>query len=203
MREQLELLKRYSDELQRRLEAPSADIYALERLAELTAQSMIDLAAMYLLAKRGEKPPTYRALLEEFGRAMGLDPQRLGAVAALRNLLVHRYYSLSPEKELEAFRELVGIVPEVIGAAETLLKDPCLEDAKRLGPVFERHDVEYAYLFGSTAKRGCGRDLDIAVKFRRPKSLWQLAELARDVEDFLGLPDGAADLVDLDDAPPT
>lgn len=202
MREQLELLKRYLGELQRRLETPSADIYALERLAELTAQSLIDLAAMYLVARRGEKPPTYRALLEEFGRELGLEPQRLGAVAAMRNLLIHRYYSLNVEREVEAFRELVDIVPEAIRRAETLLGDPCLEDARRLGPVFERHDVAYAYLFGSTARKGCGRDLDIAVKFKTSKSLWQLAELARDIEDFLDLPDGAADVVDLDDVPP-
>ncbi|MEZ0319899.1 MAG: hypothetical protein ABWK05_07925 [Pyrobaculum sp.] len=60
----------------------------------------------------------------------------------------------------------------------------------------------YAYLFGSTAKKRCGRDLDIAVKFAEDKNLMDIAMLIRDAEEALGLPDGLIDVVDLDDDPP-
>ena len=201
LREQLELVKRYYEELKRRLESSQFDIYAVERLAELVAQSLIDLAAMYL--KGREKPPTYRALLEQFGREIGFDPKKLGAVAALRNVLIHRYFAVSVEKELEAFRNLVEMMPQVISLAESAVgDDPCVEDAKRLGEVFKKHGVVYAYLFGSTARKGCGRDLDIAVKFAESKNLMDVAMLIRDAEEALGLPDGLVDVVDLDDAPP-
>ncbi|MEZ0319898.1 MAG: HepT-like ribonuclease domain-containing protein [Pyrobaculum sp.] len=133
LREQLDVRK-YYEELRRRLEPSQYDIYELERLAELVAQSLIDLAAMYM---RG-KPPTYRALLEQFGREIGYDPQRLGAVAALRNVLIHRYFATSVEKELAAFKNLVEMMPQVINLAERVIGDnPRIEDAKRLGEVFK------------------------------------------------------------------
>jgi len=203
LREQLARVKFYTEELRTRLASPGADIYALERLAELVAQSLIDLAAMYVARRRGEKPPTYRSLLKEFAREIGYDPKRLGAVASMRNVLIHRYYAVSVEKELASFKELVEMMPEVLALAERAVGgDPCVEDAVRLGEVFKRHDVVYAYLFGSAARRGCGRDLDIAVKFAKPKTLMDLARLIAEAEDFLGLPDGSIDVVDLDEAPP-
>ncbi|ABL88690.1 paREP11 [Pyrobaculum islandicum DSM 4184] len=68
--------------------------------------------------------------------------------------------------------------------------------------MFERHGVVYAVVFGSVAKRGCGRDLDLAVKFARSIGLWDLTGFVADVAEALDLDYGQVDVVDVDAAPP-
>lgn len=62
-----------------------------------------------------------------------------------------------------------------------------------------RADVRFAYLFGSTVQRGPdrARDVDVAVSFRRPASLFEVGELAASLEAQIGR---EVDVVDLDEA---
>ncbi|WP_237179388.1 hypothetical protein [Pyrobaculum ferrireducens] len=52
--EQLDRVKRYLALLRERLEG-GGDLFALERLAELVAQSVLDLAAMWAAAEGGRE----------------------------------------------------------------------------------------------------------------------------------------------------
>ncbi|WP_237698239.1 nucleotidyltransferase family protein [Thermoproteus uzoniensis] len=113
---------------------------------------------------------------------------------------MHRYYQLDEASELEAFREIASTMPQIVEAK--LPGEPCIDDVGRLREVFERHGVAYAVVFGSVAKRGCGRDLDLAVKFARPVGLWDPAGFAADVAEALDLDYGQVDVVDVDAAPP-
>ncbi|MEM0276469.1 HepT-like ribonuclease domain-containing protein [Pyrobaculum sp.] len=202
LREQLARVRRYAELLAERLEA-GGDIFALERLAELVAQSTLDLAAMWLAAERGEKPATYREVARFLAKKVGGYEDFLVRLAAFRNIIVHGYYSLDEKRELEAFREIAAMMPDLLNAVESKLPDdPCIGDLKGLEPVFEKHGVEYAVVFGSLAKKGCGRDVDLAVKFREEKGLWGLAALVADVADALGLDYGQVDVVDVDAALP-
>ncbi len=190
------------DLLTRRLES-GTDIFALERLAELVAQSTLDLAAMWIAAERGEKPSTYREPAVGLAEKIGGYEDFLKGLAAFRNIIIHRYYHLDEAKELEAFKSIVATMPRVLDAIESKLPgDPCIDELRGLEHVLEKHGVEYAVVFGSLAKKGCGRDVDLAVKFRERKSLWDLAMLAADVADALGLDYDQVDVVDVDDAPP-
>ncbi len=60
---------------------------------------------------------------------------------------------------------------------------------KKIIPILKRNDVEFAAIFGSRA-RGEGRpdsDLDIIVRFGKPKSLWDLIGVEQEIEDSLGI----------------
>ncbi|MCU7787765.1 DUF86 domain-containing protein [Pyrobaculum sp. 3827-6] len=200
--EQLDRVKRYLALLRERLEG-GGDLFALERLAELVAQSVLDLAAMWAAAEGGEKPATYRDLAAFLARKIGGHGEFLRRLASFRNIIVHRYYQLDEARELEAFREIASTMPQIVEALEAKLPgDPCIDDVGRLREVFERHGVAYVVVFGSVAKKGCGRDLDLAVKFTRPVGLWDLAGFAADVAEALGLDYGQVDVVDIDTAPP-
>ncbi|MCX8136593.1 HepT-like ribonuclease domain-containing protein [Pyrobaculum aerophilum] len=202
LREQLSRIYKYLELLAQRLQT-GGDIFALERLAELVAQSTLDLAAMWIAFEKGEKPATYRDLALFLARKIGGYEEFLRGLVVFRNIIVHRYYHLEEKKEMEAFREIVNTMPRVLEAIESKLPgDPCIEELGGLAPVFEKHGVDYAVVFGSLAKRGCGRDVDLAVKFTTEKGLWSLAKLVADVAEGLGLDYNQVDVVDIDAAPP-
>jgi len=108
------------------------------------------------------------------------------------------YAEIDPELEMEAFQEIREKMPLVIRRLEEAAgSDPCLgevrEKLRRLGP---RLGLRYVLVFGSLARRGCGRDVDLAVKLgRRPRSLIEVGCLQAVLEDELGAP---VDLVVLD-----
>jgi predicted nucleotidyltransferase len=65
-----------------------------------------------------------------------------------------------------------------------------------------KHGVKYAFLFGSRARVGTGRDYDIAVVFeRRLDNAIELGSLIVDLAEALGVHEDLIDLVDLESAP--
>ncbi len=196
-REFVEALRDYEEGAER--------IYAVERLAQLIAQALLDFAAMLASRERGVKPETYRALAKWLAQRAGLGKELaefLEGLAGFRNILVHMYAEIDTELEHEAFHEIKEKTPRLIQALEQLAReDPCLEDilpkirrlAKQLG-------LRYVLVYGSLARHGCGHDVDLAVKLgRRPKSMLEVGRLQLLFEDELGAP---VDLVVLDIEPP-
>lgn len=58
---------------------------------------------------------------------------------------------------------------------------------KTVAPLLERSDVSYAAIFGSFARgqAGPGSDIDILVRFARPKSLLDLVRLERSLAEAM------------------
>ena len=176
-------------------------VYSVERLAELLAQSILDFAAVLVARERGAKPSTYRELARWLARRLGLRGDLAGfleGLAGFRNVLVHMYAEIDEELEMEAFREIAEKTPEVIAALEELAgSDPCLDEVvPRIRVVARRLGLRYVLVFGSLARNGCGRDVDLVVKLgRRPRSLLEVGRLQVIFEDELGAP---VDLVVVD-----
>ena len=62
------------------------------------------------------------------------------------------------------------------------------EIKERAASVLSRHDVAEAYLFGSTVRREAraDSDVDILVKFKTPKGLFEHVRAKIDLQDALG-----------------
>jgi uncharacterized protein YutE (UPF0331/DUF86 family)/predicted nucleotidyltransferase len=201
LRNQLALVKRYFDEFCTRLSG-SADNYALERLSQLVSQTLLDLSAMMVTESTGRKPGSYKKLASWLAREAGLTEQEeefLVGLAGFRNMLVHGYAQIEPEREHSAFLEISQKMPSILDKISVHIKgDPSLSDVRKVRKALKRFGVMYAYVFGSVARKGSGRDLDLAVVFEREADLLRLGRLLEEVADTLGLADGLVDLVDLD-----
>ena len=164
-------------------------VYAVERLVQLLAQAILDYAALLASRESGVKPDTYRGLARFLSEKLNLEPDErrfLEGLAGFRNILVH--VDIDPELELEAFREIQETMPGIIERlAKSSREDPCLADVvKRLERLGDRLGLRYIVVFGSLATRGCGKDVDLAVKLgRRPRSLLEVGRLQTIFEDEL------------------
>ncbi|MET1159609.1 MAG: HepT-like ribonuclease domain-containing protein [Thermoprotei archaeon] len=182
-------------------------IYAIERLAQLLIQSILDYAALLASSEKGVKPPTYKGLARYLGEHLSLGKEYivfLEKLAGFRNILVHGYARINRKLEDEAFKEIYERIPVVLNAIQEYSdKDPCYEDvAKALKRVGKRLGfIRYIILYGSIARNGCGRDIDIAVKGDF-KSALDLGRIVSEIEGELGVPADLIDIVDLDNAPP-
>ena len=122
----------------------------------------------------------------------------LESLAGFRNLLVHMYAKLDKRLEEEAFNDMEAKTPLLLREMRAAARgDPCLEDvAKPLRELGRELGLRYIVVFGSLARRGCGRDVDVAVKLgRRPRSLLEVGRLQAALEDKLRI---NVDLVVLD-----
>jgi len=206
LRRQYELVEHYFREFQNRV-LSGGDRFSLERLGQLVIQSLLDLAAMLAVSEAGRKPETYRELALWLSRKLNLSEELsrfLMGLAGFRNILVHGYAEIDVSMEMETFREIVNKLPAVLNRLRDVVdNDPgpgLVTDA--LGRVFVKHGVKYAFLFGSRARAGAGRDYDIAVVFeRRPSNALELGLLIVDLAEALGVHEDLIDLVDLDAAP--
>ena len=203
IKRQLEILEDYFKKfLEHRTRRES--IYAVERLAQLSIQALLDFGAMIAVKAKGRKPETYREIASFICDFLGLAEERgfLEGLAGFRNILVHGYVAIDEELEEEAFKEMERRLPKVIEAAKKYLEragiDPNVDE--RLREVFEHHKVKFAFLFGSRARGGEGRDYDIAVSVE-VKSALDLGRLLVDVAEALGVHEDLVDLVHLDTAP--
>lgn len=203
IKRQLEVLEDYFKKfLEHRARRES--IYAVERLAQLSIQALLDLGAMIAVRAKGRKPESYREIASFMCDFLGLAEERgfLEGLAGFRNVLVHGYVSIDEELEEEAFKEMERRLPKVIEAIKKYLEragtDPNVDE--RLRGVFERHKVKFAFLFGSRARRGEGRDYDIAVSVEVESAL-DLGRLLVDVAEALGVHEDLVDLVHFDTAP--
>ena len=203
LRNQLALVKRYFDEFCAKLDG-DADSYALERLSQLVSQVLFDLSAMMAAQSTGRKPENYKKLASWLAGEAGLtekEEEFLVGLAGFRNLLVHGYAQIEPERESSAFLEIRQKIPSILDKLSVhITGDPSLSDVKRVRKVLKRFGVRYAYVFGSVARRGSGRDLDLAVVFEQGADVLKLGRLLEEVADTLGLTDDLVDLVDLDSA---
>ena len=174
-------------------------IYVVERLAELVAQSILDFAAMLASRDAGRKPGTYRQLARWLAERAGLGEELaafLEGLAGFRNILVHMYVELDKELEERAFRAILENTPRVLEALRGLAKDPCLgEVVEALRRSAAEIKPRYILLFGSIARTGCGRDVDVAVKLGRKPNLLEAGRMQVILEDYTGAP---VDLVILD-----
>ena len=171
----------------------------MERLAELIAQSILGFAAMLASREAGRKPGTYRALAKWLAERAGLGDELasfLEGLAGFRNILVHMYAEIDRRLKEQAFREILEKTPGVIEALERLAKDPCIDEVvERLRRDAGEIRPRYILLFGSVARNGCGRDVDVAVKLGRRPSLLEAGRIQVMLEDYLGAP---VDLVVID-----
>ncbi len=112
--------------------------------------------------------------------------------------LIHMYARLERELEEEAFKDMEAKILRLLGEVRVAARgDPCIEDvAKPLRELGRELGLHYIIVFGSLAHRGCGRDVDVAVKLgRRLRSLLEVGRLQAALEDKLG---AKVDLVVLD-----
>ena len=206
MRRILDLLGRYFREFisERR---GGGSIYAIERLAQLAIQALLDLGVMLAVEFRDKKPGTYRDIADYLAGRLGLDEDLrrfLRGLVGFRNVLVHGYAEVSKDLEEEAFREMEEKLPQIIERLSNLISnvgDPAkrdLEDLRaKLRPVFERHHVRYAVLFGSRARAGVGRDYDIVVSANLRSAL-ELGELIVDIAEALDVHEDLMDVVHIE-----
>lgn len=205
LRKQVELAELYMREFTSS-RSRGESIYAHERLAQLLIQSILDLGAMIAVSLKEAKPGTYRGIARYMAEKLRLTPHDrvfLESLAGFRNLLVHGYASIDRELEEKALSELERQVPAILKRlkkfVETLGDDP-VDEWGKLAPVFRKHRVRYAFLFGSRARQGSGRDYDIAVSAPMASAL-ELGKLLVDLAEALGVGEEEVDLALVENAP--
>ena len=202
VRRQLELFEGYLRDF-RKFRGRGESLYALERIAQLLIQSLLDLGAMLAVYLGRGKPETYRGIAEFISSLIGEEHKTfLVELAGFRNLLVHGYARMDRRLEEEAFREMEEELPIVLdklrGCIDADEIDP--RELRGVDEVFRRYGVRYALLFGSRARGEPGRDYDIAVSVEL-KSALEMGGLLMDLAEALGCPESSIDLIHIDSAP--
>jgi uncharacterized protein YutE (UPF0331/DUF86 family) len=88
--------------------ASRAQMWSVERGLQLGAEILLDIGTHILSAQYGISPADYKDILEQLGQQGILNEdlrKRLKGVAGFRNILVHDYIRLDPEKVLAAFNQ--------------------------------------------------------------------------------------------------
>ncbi len=113
LRKQLEVSERYAKEFEEALEKEES-VYALERLAQLLIQSLLDLGAMVSHCL-GKRPNTYRGLAKLLAEKAGLRDEEgsfLEYLVSCRKLFVYSYAKPSIKEERRVFKRVSeGIFP--------------------------------------------------------------------------------------------
>ncbi|RLG82656.1 MAG: hypothetical protein DRO40_07155 [Thermoprotei archaeon] len=209
LRKQLSIVEKYYElyvSIYTKYLSGEESIYAMERVSELLIQALLDLAAMMASMEKTVKPSTYRELARYLASKIGLNSEHrifLEGLAGFRNILVHGYASIDRDLEEKAFSEIKEILPTIIDALKSHVKDdPCLEDVvEGIRTVASKwRNIDYIVLFGSIARSGCGRDIDLAVKGRFRSAL-ELGRLVIELADELNIDPEKIDLVYIDSAP--
>ena len=202
VRRQLELFEGYLRDFQEFRERGES-LYALERIAQLLIQSLLDLGAMLAVYLGRGKPETYRGIAEFISSLIGEEHKTfLVELAGFRNLLVHGYARIDRRMEEEAFREMEERLPIVLDKLRGYIDADEIDPRELRGveEVFRRYGVRYALLFGSRARGEPGRDYDIAVSVEL-KSALEMGGLLMDLAEALGCPETSIDLIHIDSAP--
>ncbi|RLG03332.1 MAG: hypothetical protein DRN61_04980 [Thaumarchaeota archaeon] len=202
VRRQLELFEGYLRDFQEFRERGES-LYALERIAQLLIQSLLDLGAMLAVYLGRGKPEAYRGIAEFISSLIGEEHKTfLVELAGFRNLLVHGYARIDRRLEDEAFREMEERLPIVLDKLRGYIDADEIDPRELRGveEVFRRYGVRYALLFGSRARGETGRDYDIAVSVEL-KSALEMGGLLMDLAEALGCPETSIDLIHIDSAP--
>ena len=176
-------------------------------MGQLVIQSLLDLAAMLAVNEVGRKPETYRELALWLSRKLNLGEEFgrfLVGLAGFGSVLVHGYVEIDVSMGMATFREMVNKLPPILNRLRDVIgNDPSPNlSINALRDVFMKHGVKYAFLFGSRARVGTGRDYDIAVVFERGlDNAIELGSLIVDLAEALGVHEDLIDLVDLESAP--
>ncbi|BEP17327.1 hypothetical protein PYJP_06790 [Pyrofollis japonicus] len=166
-------------------EAGQERVYAVERLAQLIARTVLDFAAVLAVREAGEKPGTYREAAAWLARRLKLNKDLedfLVGLAGFRNILVHMYAELREDLEHQAFIEIAEKTPYLLQRLEKVAQnDPCLNEvAEKLRKIGEEIGARYILVFGSLARKGCGNDVDVAVKLgKKPRSALEIGKKYR------------------------
>ena len=99
------------------------------------------------------------------------------------------YAEIDRELEMEAFREMLEKLPRVLGSlSEHLATDPCIDEVREVVRGLARDiGARLVFVFGSLARKGCGEDVDLAIKLeRRPRSMLSVGKVQAILEDSLG-----------------
>lgn len=83
-----------------------SQMWAVERGLQLGAEIIFDIGNHVLNAQHGVSPTDYKDIVRQLARRGILSKElgiRLEGLAGFRNILVHDYIHLDPEKVLEAF----------------------------------------------------------------------------------------------------
>lgn len=91
--------------------ASRRDQWAVERGLQLGAEILFDIGNHILIAQYGVSPQDHEDVLEQLLQQEILDPElraRLKGLGGFRNLLVHDYLRLNPEKVAEALGRAPG-----------------------------------------------------------------------------------------------
>ncbi len=201
MRKQLELIRAYVAELK-----SERSYRGVERLEQLIIQALLDLGAMALSALGAPKAQSYGQLgeaLRNHGVLTSEDAATLRALAGLRNILVHGYAAVEPEKMLEYSgrigQDALRIAERIVTALESRGVDPP-KLVEKMRDVL-RGRVKLAYLFGGRAKGySLKGDCDVAVYMEGGCDLYELGLIQVDLSEALG--DERVDVLCLNSAPP-
>ena len=104
--------------------------YAIQRLFQMASQAAIDLASHILSADFSKRVDDYYGVIMALGRE-GVLPlefaRRFSDIAKFRNVLVHEYLVVDPEKVyqflqvgLDDFRAFMGYIMEYLDKTHTL-----------------------------------------------------------------------------------
>ncbi|MEM0172554.1 MAG: HepT-like ribonuclease domain-containing protein [Thermoproteota archaeon] len=172
-------------------------------------QNILEAMAMIVADLGLRKPSSYADLASTLKDYELLDEHFSTVakkIASTRNLLVYAYRKFSPE-DLNSI--ITGILPEaeklVLKLLETLENkniDPQFPPTE-LASVFKKHDVAFAYIFGSRARNTAREDsdYDIAVFFRNNNvTVLDEITLGVDVAENLRIPADKVDIVALNKA---
>jgi len=199
-----------------RILKPESEAYASALRWELYAslQNLLDGLAMIVADLGLRKPGTYSELggvMREVGVLTKEEEQHIKIIARARNTLAHAYRRLEIDDLASIEREILPLAEPIskklVGyIAETGL-DPeqlsGIEDARtKLEPVFKKHGVAFAYLFGSRARRTARRksDYDFAVLFEKDIDVLGEIRLSLDIANALNLPPEMVDVAALNRA---
>lgn len=108
-------LEELRDEFGDQLPSRPRDFWSIERGLQLGAEVLLDVGNHILSASFGTTAEDYEDIVAQLGRRQVIDPELHGELKGLggfRNILVHAYLRIDPEKVAEALSK----APEVYGA---------------------------------------------------------------------------------------
>lgn len=195
---------------------PESEVYASALRWELYAslQNVLDGLAMIVADLGLRKPGTYSELgsvLREHGVLTSEEERHIKVIAGARNTLAHAYRRLEVSDLSSVEREILPLAENLSRklikyTTETELDPECkgdIEDLRvRLEPVFKKHRVALACLFGSRS-RGTAKkesDFDFAILFEKESDILSEINLSLDMAEALNTSPDMVDVVALNKA---
>jgi len=178
----------------------------MERLIQLTLQSLLDLGLMVLSAI-GMSPTGYRDVAISLGRLSLITPEDadlMRAMAGLRNILVHGYTGVNREIIVESSKKVPKdasmLADQILSSAKLRVNDPKKTRNNLTETLREvlKDRVKLAFIFGSQVKGySLKGDVDIALYFGRYPDPYEVGWLVSNIQEKLKRED--IDIMVIDD----